>query len=92
MLRPDVVWFGEALDPDVIGSSFAAAREAELCLVVGTSAVVYPAASVPDITVQSGGSVIEVNPEVTPLSGSAELSLRGPAGKIVPSLLQDIVA
>jgi NAD-dependent SIR2 family protein deacetylase len=53
MLRPDVVWFGEALDSSVLQASFEAARRAKVCIVVGTSAVVYPAASVPEITIKT---------------------------------------
>ncbi|MGD2044603.1 MAG: NAD-dependent deacylase [Gemmatimonadota bacterium] len=87
LLRPDVVWFGEALDADVIGAAFEAARAADVCLVVGTSAIVYPAASVPEVTVHAGGAVIEVNPESTPLTSLASVSLRGPAGELVPALL-----
>ena len=87
LLRPDVVWFGEALDANVIGASFAAARAADVCLVVGTSAVVHPAASIPEVTHQAGGVVIEVNPEVTPMTSVAAVSLRGPAGALVPALL-----
>ena len=87
MLRPDVVWFGEALDPDVIGASFEAAGKADACLVVGTSAVVYPAASVPDVTLRRGGAVIEINPEPTPLTPMAAVSLRGPAGELVPEVM-----
>jgi len=91
MLRPDVVWFGEALDPEVIGASLEAARRSDVCLVVGTSAVVYPAASVPEITLQAGGAVIEINPESTPLTPRAAVSLRGPAGELVPDILPDAV-
>ncbi len=87
LLRPDVVWFGEALDPEVIGAAFDAARHADLCLVVGTSALVYPAASIPDVTLEGGGTVIEVNLDPTPLTGRAEVSLRGEAGKLVPELV-----
>lgn len=87
LLRPDVVWFGEALDPAVIGASFEAAREADVCLVVGTSAVVYPVASVPDMTLESGGVVIEANLEPTPLSSRATISLMGLAGKLLPDLV-----
>ena len=89
MLRPDVVWFGEALDPEVIGAAFEAARRADLCLVVGTSAVVYPAASVPEITLQAGGAIVEVNPESTPLTSLAALSLKGPAGELVPGIVPE---
>ncbi|MEM7417375.1 MAG: NAD-dependent deacylase [Gemmatimonadota bacterium] len=87
LMRPDVVWFGEALDADVLEASLHAAREADVCLVVGTSALVYPAASVPDVTASMGGHVIEVNLTATPLTGSADVSLQGPAGEILPQLL-----
>ncbi len=64
-----------------------AAKTAEVCLVVGTSALVHPAASLPLLTKESGGVVVEVNTEPTPLTEVAELSLRGPAGQILPRLL-----
>jgi NAD-dependent deacetylase len=88
LYRPDVVWFGEPLDPAVIGAAFEAAREADLCLVVGTSALVHPAASVPEVTLQSGGAVVEVNLEPTPLTPRATCSVPGRAGE----LLADIVS
>lgn len=87
LLRPDVVWFGEALDADVIGAAFAAAEAADLCLVVGTSALVHPAASLPLATLRAGGRVVEVNLDPTPLSARAAASVRGEAGKLVPDLL-----
>lgn len=88
LLRPAVVWFGEALPAQVLSASFDAARGADVCLVVGTSAVVHPAASVPMATLQAGGRVVEVNPEPTPLSSRAAVSLRGPAGQILPDLIE----
>lgn len=87
LLRPDVVWFGEMLDPDVIGASFDAARRADLCLVVGTSALVHPAASVPDVTLEAGGDVVEINLEPTPVSSRATESILGEAGTLVPRIL-----
>ena len=87
LYRPDVVWFGEPLDPDVIGAAFQAAREADLCLVVGTSALVHPAASVPEVTLQSGGSVVEVNLEPTPLTSRATSSVLGRAVELLPEIL-----
>ena len=87
LLRPDVVWFGEALDAAVLERVWEAAGKADLCLVVGTSAVVYPAAAVPEVTIARGGRVIEVNPEVTPLTAKATWSLRGSATDVVPHLL-----
>ncbi len=87
MLRPDVVWFREPLDPDVIARAFDTARAADVCLVVGTSALVHPAASIPMITVERGGHIIEVNMEDTPLTSFASVSLKGAAGQVLPSLL-----
>lgn len=87
LLRPDIVWFGEALDPLVITAAFEEAREADLCLVVGTSAMVQPAASLPRITRDAGGSVIEVNPQATPLTDFADVALPGPAGVVLPTLI-----
>jgi NAD-dependent deacetylase len=88
LLRPDVVWFGEGLDPRVLDEAFAAAAAADLCLVVGTSAVVQPAASIPLATKRAGGELVEVNPEPTPLSGACRISLQGPAGTLLPRLLE----
>lgn len=87
MLRPDVVWFGEMLDEAVLATADAAAANADVCLVVGTSALVHPAASLPLRTRARGGVVIEVNPEETPLTGAAEVSIRGAAAAVVPPLV-----
>lgn len=87
LARPDVVWFGEMLDPAVLSAAFATARQADVCLVVGTSALVQPAASVPLATLERGGALIEVNPEPTPLSRQVAAELRGPSGEILPELL-----
>ena len=87
LLRPDVVWFGETLDEDVLAAADAAAAAADVCLVVGTSALVYPAASLPLRTRAHGGMIVEVNPEETPLSAAARISIRGRAADIVPRLL-----
>ncbi|MCP5517833.1 MAG: NAD-dependent deacylase [Verrucomicrobiales bacterium] len=86
-LRPDVVWFGEALPADAVAHAWRAAEAAELCLVVGTSALVHPAASLPLVTREHGGLVVEVNPEPTPLTPQAAWSLRGRAGDVLPRLL-----
>jgi NAD-dependent deacetylase len=87
LLRPDVVWFGESLDPSVLQEAFVRASQADVCLVVGTSALVHPAASVPLSTLRAGGSLVEVNLERTPLSPHAAATLLGPAGEILPRLL-----
>ena len=85
LLRPGVVWFGESLDERVISEAFELASSADVCLVIGTSAVVHPAASLAVTTARRGGSVIEVNPDPTPLTPLATISIRGRAAEIVPS-------
>ncbi len=88
LLRPDVVWFGEGLDPEVLQRAMRSAETAEICLVVGTSGLVHPAASLPLLTRESGGVVLEVNLESTPLTTIAMSSIRGRAGQILPKLLE----
>jgi NAD-dependent deacetylase len=87
ILRPAVVWFGEPLPQAILERAFQRAATAELCLVVGTSALVHPAASVPLATLRAGGELLEVNPESTPLTPHARWSLRGAAGRLLPALL-----
>ena len=87
LLRPGVVWFGEQLDPAVLDAAFAAAEEADACLVVGTSAVVHPAAGVALAAARRGAALVEVNAEDTPLSGMARWTFRAQAGALVPRLL-----
>ena len=77
--RPAVVWFGEALDPDILDQALSACVEAGTMLVVGTSALVQPAAHLPLGAKQAGARLIEVNLETTPLTPHADLVLRGPA-------------
>jgi NAD-dependent deacetylase len=86
--RPGVVWFGEALPSDALATAFAAARVAEVVLVVGTSSVVYPAAALPETARAHGAFVIEVNPEATNLTALASVSLRGTAVQYVPALVE----
>ena len=87
LLRPDVVWFGEALPPDALAAAFAATRTCDVFLCVGTSTVVEPAASLPFMALQAGARVIEVNPQPTPLSPSASVSLRGTAAHLLPLII-----
>lgn len=87
-LRPDVVWFGEALPAAGLEAASEAARSCDLLLSVGTSGLVYPAASLPYEALESGATVVEVNPEPTPLSPDAHFSLRGRAGEVLPGLVR----
>ncbi len=82
-MRPDVVWFGESLPADVLQRAFDEAARSDVMIVAGTSAVVHPAASLPLEVKRHGGTVIEINPEVTPLSVMADLSIRMPAGMAI---------
>jgi NAD-dependent deacetylase len=87
LLRPDVVWFEEALPPAALEAAEDAARRCAVLLVVGTSAEVYPAAALPMYAKASGATVVEINPNATPLSDRADYVLRGPAGAILPALV-----
>jgi NAD-dependent deacetylase len=88
LLRPDVVWFGEALPEAATVRAFEAARAADVVLVIGTSSIVYPAAALPEVAREAGAFVVEVNPEPTPLTPLADTSLRGTAASIVPRLIE----
>jgi NAD-dependent deacetylase len=92
LIRPDVVWFGEQLPAQAWELSMEAVSGADVAIVVGTSAIVYPAASLPELALAEGVPVIEVNPEETPLSASATISLRETAAKAMPGLLQRLPA
>jgi NAD-dependent deacetylase len=87
MLRPAVVWFEEALPMIEFGQAQCAAREAELVLVVGTSSLVYPAASLQVAALEAGAYVVEINPETTSFSTQANEHLAAPAGVVLPALL-----
>lgn len=89
LLRPDVVWFGERLDAGALEAAFESARTSRACLVVGTSAIVHPAASVAVAAVEAGATLVEVNPGETPLSRSADVALRAAAARVVPRLLDE---
>lgn len=85
LLRPDVVWFGESLPQDVLEAAWAAAARCRLMLVIGTSAVVHPAASLPLVALRNGARLVEVNSAETPLSTHAHEILRGPAAGVLPA-------
>lgn len=83
-MRPDVILFGEAMPVDAFAQAKFFAEVCDVCIVVGTSALVYPAAELPLIAKQMGAKVIEINPEETSLTAQADLSIRGKAAEIVP--------
>jgi NAD-dependent deacetylase len=86
-LRPDVVWFGEALPRAALEAAIVAAESADVFLTVGTSGQVYPAADLPFAAQSAGALTVEINPEETPLSADMDYVLRGPSGVLLPSLV-----
>ncbi|MBM4199834.1 MAG: NAD-dependent deacylase [Gammaproteobacteria bacterium] len=90
LLRPDIVWFGEALDPYVLGSAFEAADACDALICVGSSLEVEPAASIPYRAIRRGAAVIEVNPTLTALSERADVGIRGMAAEVLPKLIEEV--
>jgi NAD-dependent deacetylase len=88
IIRPDIVWFGEMLPEGVFEAAAEAANRCELFLTVGTSAVVYPAASLPLIARKNGAYVVEINMERTEISHNVHETLLGKAGEILPQLVK----
>lgn len=84
LARPDVVWFGEPLPGDALDRAFGAVRRCQVMLVIGTSALVHPAASLPLMALQRGAHVIEINPQPTPLSAVVAEAIRKPAAVALP--------
>ena len=87
-VRPDVVWFGEMLPGKVIEQAFFEAERADVFLSVGTSALVQPAASLPLVAKRGGATLIEINPERTPLSDLADFSFQAKSGELLPDLVK----
>jgi NAD-dependent deacetylase len=91
IIRPDCVFFGEQIPHDNILRSFEISSQCDIMLVIGTSAIVQPAAIIPDSARQSGAKVIEINPEPTPLTGRvSNYILLGPAGQVMSQLITEI--
>lgn len=91
LLKPDVVFFGEPIPPKAQAYSFRESRSCDAVLVIGTSAVVYPAASIPIMAKEEGATVIEINMESTPLTGQiSDYLICGSAGKIIPAIVEEV--
>ncbi|WP_447859734.1 SIR2 family NAD-dependent protein deacylase [Nitrospira calida] len=87
LLRPHIVWFGETLAAEDLARSFAALQQCEVLLIIGTSGIVYPAASFAPVAKQAGAFIVEINLDATPNSSLVDVSLRGRASEVVPELL-----
>lgn len=89
LMRPSIVWFGEALPQREWFRAQAALSAADAVVVVGTSGEVYPAAGLIDLARDHGAKIIVVNPEETPAGRAADVDLRGRAGDVLPELLAE---
>ena len=89
-MRPHILWFGETYWPGVLESAEAAARTADVCLVVGTSAQVWPPVALALLARDCGAYLIDVNPDATQLSGAADAHLVGPAGTVLSQLWERV--
>jgi NAD-dependent deacetylase len=87
--RPNIVWFGEPLPPAAWSAAAAAAARADVILVVGTSAVVYPAAALAT-HYNDRAFVAEINPEATPISDSVDCALRGTSAELLPRIVSGV--
>jgi NAD-dependent deacetylase len=85
-LRPDVVLFGEMLPVKALQKAEQKSRECDLFFIVGTSALVYPAAGLAEIAKFAGAKLVEINPEETLMSNFCDFSFRGKAGEVLPNL------
>ncbi len=90
LLKTTTVWFGEPLPSDALEAAFSLAERARLCLVVGSSLAVYPAASVPELAVRSGAALAVINRDPTPLDHAADLIFREPAGEVLEALVHTL--
>ncbi len=86
LIRPDVVWFGEILPQNAIQKAYEIAMHSEIFMVIGTSGVVEPAASLPFIAANNKAYVVEINPEKTPLTDITDLYIGDPADKALQEL------
>ncbi len=86
LLRPGVVWFGEALPEAALEAAARAAAECDVFLSIGTSAVVYPAAGLVHAATAAGATAIEINRDPTPISREVDVSIQGLSGEALPAI------
>jgi len=91
LLKPDVVFFGEAIPWEAQVTSLKESKSCNVVLVIGTSAVVYPAASIPYTAKERGATIIEINKESTPLTHQiSDYLICGSAGEIIPAIVEEV--
>jgi NAD-dependent deacetylase len=89
-LRPDVVWFGEVLQREILETAIEASRRCNVFLSIGTSGLVQPAANLPMLAKKNGAVIVEINVEETPLTPSVDYYFRGKSGEILPELVKAV--
>jgi NAD-dependent deacetylase len=89
-IRPDVVWFGEMLDAEIINTAFVESEEADVFFSVGTSAIVHPAATLPVMARNQGATLVEINVEPTALTELADFHFSGKSGEILPEIVKGL--
>jgi NAD-dependent deacetylase len=87
-VRPDVVWFEEALPSDELARAIHLSHEADVMLVIGTSGVVYPAAMLPFQAHNAGATILEINPQASQITPIARLWLPYPSGQVLPQVVE----
>ena len=87
IMRPDVVWFGEVIPSAIWHEALDFLSRADVAVFCGTSALVWPAAGIPDLAKQWGVKTIEINPESTPKSAIVDVAVKAEAGKALPMIL-----
>ncbi len=90
LVRPGVVWFGEAIPEQALDESFAAARDCDVFVSVGTSSLVYPAAGLVELARDNGATSVEINPNPTEQSSAFDYQLAGKSGAVLPELLESL--
>lgn len=88
MIRPDVVWFGETLPQDVFSEAERKSANADICFLVGTSAVVYPAAYIPISAKEAGATLVEINIEPTNITNQVDYPIFGKSGEVLPRIFE----
>lgn len=92
LLRPDVVWFGEAVPVNEWQESLDFLVQADLAIICGTSGIVWPAASIPGIAREHGVKTVEINLGPTAISQIVDISIQGKAGIVLPELVRQMSA
>ena len=88
ILKPDTISFGQAMPEDKMAKSFTLARECDLCMALGSSLVVYPAASIPSVALESGAKLMIINRDETPLDPEADVVVHGSLSEVLGDMVQ----